>query len=198
MECSFDGCGLPMHNVANQLCKSHYGQFWRGTPLRPLKSKLCVFEGCREKTWRYNASKCEGHRGQCPVKDCPRSSINSAGVDSAWCAFHTQRRRQGVPIDQPYVEYGDNWYMDDQGYMVREVTKNKRRRKLFQHREIMSTHLGRALYKGENVHHKNGVRHDNRIENLELWVTMQPSGQRPADLVEWAKTILERYDNAES
>lgn len=137
-----------------------------------------------------------GEVDSCEAPGCDRERTKSSRI---YCSLHYQRARNGVPFDKverirrPVGAWGA-WYDDGYGYRIRSrVTDEGVREVQRQHRVVMEGILGRRLLPGEEVHHKNGVRSDNRPENLELWVVSQPKGQRPEDLVAWARVILERY-----
>ena len=105
--------------------------------------------------------------------------------------MHRHRAKNGGSLEAP--KYGaavGATSINSYGYIRQKVGKDKWR---VQHRLIMESHLGRPLLEHENVHHKNGIRDDNRLENLELWSTSQPSGQRVTDKLEWAKNFIAEY-----
>lgn len=128
-----------------------------------------------------------------------------------WQRKH-DRKKSGRPLDSPLIlrpkgsgtlEKGYlilPGYINELGYRVlsnknhpNASKTSKNRYKVFEHTVVMSAYLGRPLAKHESVHHKNGIRNDNRLENLELWSKKQPAGQRVEDKLQWCKEFLEEY-----
>lgn len=89
----------------------------------------------------------------------------------------------------------------NKGYVFIRVPEHPRAKHnngyVFEHILVMEKKMGRYLTEGENVHHLNGVKDDNREENLELWIRPQPSGIRMIDAVNWAHKIILLYGDGE-
>lgn len=133
-------------------------------------------------------------RDTCSVQGCGRGG-HSAGL----CRTHVERTRThgdaqpDVPVRVPTGQGSLS-----HGYWKVPVPEHERHltggaTSVGEHRLVMARHLGRALTAADSVHHKNGDRRDNRLENLELWTRAQPSGQRVEDRLAHAWEIIARY-----
>ena len=193
--CSISGC-VKLH-AAKNLCRKHYKRLKKtGTTDDPVIIEECQLPHCDGIHMalgycrlHYKRLKKTGTTDDPVKRECQLPHCDGIHHALGYCYKHYRRFiKHGDPSILKQAPNGSGC-LTSSGY----IQLNVNGRRSSQHRYVMEKHLGRELRKHEEVHHRNGVKDDNRLSNLELWSTHQPKGQRTEDKVKWAKEILQQY-----
>lgn len=185
-QCAYDGIKKRTDNSSVEMPCPQCGKV-RRVPLSRVKSGRGMF--CNPECFQvYRKELNEAKRYTRVCEQCSKVfkvHPGAANASHVWkycsqkCYFNSKadkaRKKDGeIHRNNGYVQV----YMYDH-----PSVKNKRVKRVMEHRLVMEKVLGRYLTSEETVHHKNGIRDDNRPENLELWLKkFHPTGVRLKDV----------------
>lgn len=129
-----------------------------------------------------DACKRAREENNCMCEECGTTFLKSKNSSGRFCS-PTCYYNNKSPIGSTFL--------DQSGYKKIKVAPGQW---VWEHRFVMEQNLNRILSENESIHHKNRIRSDNRIENLELWHGSQPSGARTLDL---AVDLIEKLSNSD-
>jgi len=195
--CKEENCERVVHG--HGLCIMHFKRVWRKSKYmkkeKVSRKNICSIEGCGEycagrgfcrthymqKRLSGEFMKMDGNVIICKIEGC-----DQLGVKKGMCQKHYERIRRYNDPNAGEFKYR---HKTKEGYIKVNISGKK----IAEHRLVMEGVIGRKLYKHEDVHHINGVRDDNRPENLELWSHSHARGQKVEDKIKWCVEFLKGY-----
>lgn len=176
-----------------------------GQMISSKKTKLIDLSGRKFSRWTVvkkspnNNSSRHGWRWSCVCecgveKEVSGDDLRDGGSKSCGClARELRKAKRG----EKNTYWKGGRYITKEGYILVHAPEYEGTKQdghyVREHALVMSKHLGRPLRRGETVHHKNGIKGDNRLENLELWSHSHPPGQRIEDKIKWCEEFLSIY-----
>lgn len=214
LECAVVNCSRISH--AKGLCSVHDRMRKAGldynAPLRQRSPtwEKCKVPGCKNMSHFFHGL-CGTHQYRMqrhgsyelpakPKKKCVISKCNLESDGLGYCDEHRKRLLHSESYNFPISK--DATLLDPRGYRKMCLTYHPNAQKgshqIFEHTLVMSNIIGRPLRKGETVHHKNGLRGDNRPSNLELRTTNHGRGQSVLDMLKFCREYIQEYGHLES
>ena len=212
-KCSFKNC--KNKHRTRELCSTHYEQQRTGKPLtiinssslRPLRpeevpKQLRSAFGFGTQKIKRSKSGSNLHITRTCQKCKQQKDVFVSTVRGALEAGVLTGKCQRCPPDGiNHAKWKGGRNRTPQGYILIHIrthqpSANKNGYAL-EHRLVMEQKLGRSLTTGETVHHINGIKDDNRPENLESWVGAQPSGIRAEDAPHCSTCVCNTHPSGE-
>lgn len=147
------------------------GEWWYHTKQGRNRATFLICKLCSKEFLRSN-----GH-----IKQMKKEGRDT-GYCSRQCACNSPNSTRAIRKGKDHYMWKGGKHINPAGYIViYKPDYPKVSKYVLKHRLVMEEHLGRFLLPTERVHHSNGIKTDNRIENLELWGLYHPHGTRIED-----------------